>query len=231
MKVGILGGTGPQGRGLARRLAAAGHEVLIGSRSVKRAELIAAEYPQQDGPQQDGPQQDDPQQHGRGRILGVSNSDAAAAELVIVAVPYDGHAALLSSLVTELAGKIVVDCVNPLGFDQRGPFPLRVAAGSAAEEAQLLLPDSTVIGAFHHVSAVLLDDPTVDHFADTVPVLGDDRVAVAVVCDLAAAIPGARGIYAGRLRNAGQVEAFAANLIAINRRYRTHAGIAITGFS
>ena len=226
MKVGILGGTGPQGRGLARRLAAAGHEVLIGSRSVERAELIAAEYPQQEGPQQDGPQQD-----GRGRILGVSNSDAAAAELVIVAVPYDGHAALLSSLVTELAGKIVVDCVNPLGFDQRGPFPLRVAAGSAAEEAQQLLPDSTVIGAFHHVSAVLLDDPTVDHFADTVPVLGDDRDAVAVVCDLAAAIPGARGIYAGRLRNAGQMEAFAANLIAINRRYKTHAGIAITGIS
>ena len=226
MKVGILGGTGPQGRGLARRLAAAGHEVLIGSRSVERAELIAAEYPQQDGPQQDGPQQD-----GRGRICGVSNSDAAAAEVVIVAVPYDGHAALLSSLVTELSGKIVVDCVNPLGFDQRGPFPLRVAAGSAAEEAQQLLPDSTVIGAFHHVSAVLLDDPTVDHFADTVPVLGDDRDAVAVVCDLAAAIPGARGIYAGRLRNAGQMEAFAANLIAINRRYKTHAGIAITGIS
>ena len=221
MKVGILGGTGPQGRGLARRLAAAGHEVLIGSRSVERAELIAAEYPQQEGPEQDG----------TGRILGVSNSDAAAGELVIVAVPYDGHAALLSSLVTELAGKIVVDCVNPLGFDQRGPFPLRVAAGSAAEEAQQLLPDSTVIGAFHHVSAVLLDDPTVDHFPDTVPVLGDDRDAVAVVCDLVAAIPGARGIYAGRLRNAGQVEAFAANLIAINRRYKTHAGIARSGFS
>jgi NADPH-dependent F420 reductase len=216
VKVGILGGTGPQGRGLARRLAAAGHEVLIGSRSVARAELVAAEYPHQEG---------------FGRILGVSNSDAAAAELVIVAVPYDGHAALLSSLATELAGKIVVDCVNPLGFDQRGPFPLRIAAGSAAEEAQQLLPESTVVGAFHHVSAVLLDDPTVDRFPDTVPVLGDDRDAVAVVCDLATAIPGARGIYAGRLRNAAQVEAFAANLIAVNRRYRTHAGIAITGIS
>jgi predicted dinucleotide-binding enzyme len=78
---------------------------------------------------------------------------------------------------------------------------------------------------------VLLDDPTVDRFPDTVPVLGDDRDAVAVVCDLATAIPGARGIYAGRLRNAAQVEAFAANLIAVNRRYRTHAGIAITGIS
>jgi 8-hydroxy-5-deazaflavin:NADPH oxidoreductase len=214
VKVGILGGTGPQGRGLATRFAAAGHDVLIGSRSAERAELIAAEIGQVDG-----------------RLVGVSNSEAAAAELVIVSVPYDGHAGLLSSLATELAGKIVVDCVNPIGFDHQGPFPLRVAAGSAAQEAQQLLRDSTVIAAFHHVSAVLLNDATVDHFADDVLVLGEDRDAVAVVCELATAIPGARGIYAGRLRNAGQVETFTANLIAINRRYKTQAGLAITGVS
>jgi len=216
MKVGILGGTGPQGRGLARRLAAAGHDVLIGSRTPERAELIAADYGQ-------------PQ--GSGSVTGGSNSDAATAGLVIITVPYDGHADLLSSLTTELAGKIVVDCVNPLGFDERGPFPLSVAAGSAAQEAQQLLPASTVIAAFHHVSAVLLDDPTVDHLGDDVLVLGEDREAVAVVCELATAIPGTRGIYAGRLRNAGQVEALAANLIAINRRYKTQAGLAITGVS
>jgi NADPH-dependent F420 reductase len=146
-----------------------------------------------------------------------------------VTVPYDGHAALLSSLTDQLVGKIVVDCVNPLGFDERGPYPLQVAAGSAAEEAAQLLPESTVIAAFHHVSAVLLDDPTVESFTDDVLVLGEDREAVAVVCELAAAIPGARGIYAGRLRNAGQVEALTANLIAINRRYKTQAGIAVSG--
>ena len=214
MKVGVLGGTGPQGRGLARRFAAAGHDVLIGSRTAERAELIAAEY----------------QAAGHsGRIAGGSNSAAATAELVIVAVPYDGHADLLSSLATELTGKIVVDCVNPLGFDKQGPFPLRVAAGSAAQEAQQLLPESTVIAAFHHVSAVLLDDPTVEHFADDVLVLGEDREAVAVVCELVSTIPGARGIYAGRLRNAAQVEALTANLIAINRRYKTQAGLAVTG--
>jgi 8-hydroxy-5-deazaflavin:NADPH oxidoreductase len=216
VKVGILGGTGPQGRGLARRFAAAGHHVVIGSRSTERAEKIAAEYADLEG---------------SGGIVGGSNSEAAAAELVIVTVPYEGHAALLSSLTNELAGKIVVDCVNPLGFDKRGPFPLPIPAGSAAEEAQQLLPESTVIAAFHHVSAVLLDDPTIDHFDDAVLVLGEDRDAVAVVCDLASAIPGARGIYAGRLRNAGQVEALAANLIAINRRYKTHAGVTITGVS
>jgi 8-hydroxy-5-deazaflavin:NADPH oxidoreductase len=216
VKIGILGGTGPQGRGLATRLAVSGHEVLIGSRSPERAEAIAAETGQPNS---------------SGRIVGVGNSDAAAADLVIVSVPYHGHADLLSTLARELAGKIVVDCVNPLGFDKRGPFPLRVAAGSAAQEAQQLLPDSTVIAAFHHVSAVLLNDPTVDRFADDVLVLGEDRDAVALVCELVTAIPGARGVYAGRLRNAGQVEAFAANLIAINRRYQTHAGLAITGVS
>ena len=83
MKVGILGGTGPQGRGLARRLAAAGHEVVMGSRSAERAERIAAEYPRFED---------------AGGITGGSNLDAAAAELVIVTVPYDGHAELLSSL-------------------------------------------------------------------------------------------------------------------------------------
>jgi 8-hydroxy-5-deazaflavin:NADPH oxidoreductase len=216
VKVGILGGTGPQGRGLARRFAAVGHDIMIGSRSADRAKLVAAEYAQAEG---------------SGRIAGGSNSDAATSELVIVTVPYDGHAALLSSLTAELAGKIVVDCVNPLGFDKQGPFPLQIPAGSAAQEAQQLLPESTVIAAFHHVSAILLDNPTVDHFDDAVLVLGEDRDAVAVVCELATAIPGARGVYAGRLRNAGQIEALTANLIAINRRYKTHAGIAITGVS
>jgi NADPH-dependent F420 reductase len=205
--IGILGGTGPLGRGLARRFAQAGHEVVIGSRQAERAQAVAASY--------EG-------------VRGGSNADAATAELVVVTVPYEGHAELLRSLASELSGKIVVDCVNPLGFDARGPFPVRVAAGSAAEEAQQVLPGSTVIGAFHHLSAVRLDDPEVDRVDDDVLVLGEDRAAVRTVCELADAIPGARGIYAGRLRNAGQVEALAANLIAINRRYQVHAGIKIT---
>jgi NADPH-dependent F420 reductase len=103
-----------------------------------------------------------------------------------------------------------------------------VAAGSAAEEAQELLPDSTVIGAFHHLSAVRLDDPALHRLDEDVLVLGEDRAAVLTVCELAGAIPGARGVYAGRLRNAGQVEALTANLIAINRRYKVNVGIKIT---
>ena len=210
MRIGILGGTGPQGRGLARRFAAAGHAVVLGSRSAERAQAVAADYTD------------------LGDVTGGSNADAAAAELVVVTVPYDGHAALLTELAGPLAGKIVVDCVNPLGFDAHGPYALPVEAGSAAQEAQQLLPGSTVVAAFHHVSAALLDDPSVTRVEGDVLVLGEDRDAVRRVCELATAIPGARGIYAGRLRLAGQVEAFTANLIAINRRYKAHAGLQVT---
>ena len=211
MLIGILGGTGPQGRGLTRRFAAAGHQVVIGSRSAERAQAVAEEYA------------------AVGDVTGASNLETAQrAELAVVTVPYEGHAELLTALAGPLTGKIVVDCVNPLGFDARGPFALPVAAGSAAEEAAAILPGSTVIGAFHHVSAVRLDDPEVTVIPGDVLVLGEDRAAVEQVCTLAAAIPGARGLYAGRLRNAGQVEALTANLIAINRRYKSHAGLQIT---
>ncbi len=210
--IGILGGTGPQGRGLARRLSQAGHEVVIGSRSVERAQAAAETF-----------------RSSKGDVRGGSNRDAAAADLVIVSVPYDGHAELLASLSADLKDKIVIDCVNPLGFDAQGPFPLSVPAGSAAQEAQQILPGSTVIAAFHHLSAVHLDDPSIAAVPGHVLVLGEDRAAVETVCELANDVTEAGGLYAGRLRNAGQVEAFTANLIAINRRYRTQAAIEITG--
>lgn len=85
-----------------------------------------------------------------------------------------------------------------------------------------------MVAAFHHVSAVLLQDPAITTVDCDVLVLGDDRSATDVVQALAALIPGMRGVYGGRLRNAGQVEAFTANLISMNRRYRSHAGIRIT---
>ena len=212
--VAVLGGTGPQGRGLARRFAAAGVPVVLGSRSADRAQESAAEL--------DGL---------RGAVTGQDNAGAAAAgDVVVVAVPWDGHADLLRELAPALAGKIVVDCVNPLGFDKRGAFVLEVEEGSAAEQAAALLPDSTVVGAFHNVSAVKLDDPDLAPVDTDVLVLGEgeDREACDLVQDLAAVIPGVRGIYGGRLRNAHQVESLTANLIAVNRRYKAHAGIRIT---
>jgi|SRR5690606_13652087 len=215
LTVGILGGTGPQGRGLAYRLAVAGHPVVIGSRTDQRAHTTAAELAALPGVS--------------AGLRGGSNHEAAGADLVIVAVPWEGHAATLSALRERLAGRIVVDCVNPLGFDARGPYPLPVPEGSAAEQAAALLPQARVCAAFHHVSAPLLADPALPPLDQDVLVLGDDREAVAVVQALASRLPGVRGIAAGRLRNAGQVEALTANLLAVNRRYRAHAGLRLTG--
>jgi len=211
LAVAVLGGTGDQGRGLARRLAAAGNPVIIGSRSAQRAADAAAGLGGVPG------------------IRGMANEDAArAADVVIVAVPYEGHRELLVSLAEALTGKLVIDCVNPLGFDARGAYPLAVPEGSAAEQAAALLPGSVVVGAFHLVSAVLLLDPGVAVIETDVMVVGDDRAATDLAAALAARIPGVRGVYAGRLRNCRQVEALTANLVSINRRYKAHAGLRIT---
>ena len=163
-------------------------------------------------------------------VRGVSNAECAAGgDVVVVAVPWEGHAQLLESLREVLVGKIVVDCVNPLGFDDKGAYALPVAEGSALQQAVALLPGSRVVGAFHHLSAKVLADVDVDSVDSDVLVLGDDREATDLIQALAAIVPGMRGVYGGRVRNAHQVEALTANLVAVNRRYRTHAGVRLTG--
>ncbi|MFF2525746.1 NADPH-dependent F420 reductase [Streptomyces liangshanensis] len=207
--VGVLGGTGDQGRGLAYRLGRAGQKVIIGSRAADRAAAAAAEL-------------------GNG-VEGADNAECARrSDVVIVAVPWDGHAAILTSLREELAGKLVVDCVNPLGFDKKGAYALTPEEGSAAEQAAALLPDSRVTAAFHHLSAPLLQDPAVEEIETDVMVLGEVRADTDIVQALAARIPGIRGVFAGRLRNAHQVESLVANLISVNRRYKAHAGLRVT---
>jgi 8-hydroxy-5-deazaflavin:NADPH oxidoreductase len=214
LTVGILGGTGDQGRGLAYRLVRAGQRVCIGSRVAERGEGAAAELAAMP--------------HTAGPVIGGDNFVACQSDVVIAAIPWAGHADTLRALARVLEGKIVVDCVNPLGFDAKGPFTLPVPEGSAAQQAAELLPNSRVCAAFHHVSAELLCDPEVDAVDLDVLVLGDDREAAAVVQALANRINGMRGVWAGRLRNAGQVEALTANLIAMNKRYKVHAGIRVT---
>jgi 8-hydroxy-5-deazaflavin:NADPH oxidoreductase len=211
LSVGILGGTGDQGRGLALRLAAAGNRLIIGSRDAGRAADAAASIGS-------APQ-----------VTGVVNDEAAAAaDLVIAAVPWEGHADLLERLAGALQDKIVVDCVNPIGFDSHGAYAIPVPEGSAAQQAAAVLGGSTVVGAFHHVSATLLLDPFVTDLSQDVLVLGDDRKATDLVQALAERLPGVRAVYAGRLRNCGQVEALTANLVSVNRRYKAHAGLRIT---
>ncbi|MGP3991878.1 NADPH-dependent F420 reductase [Streptomyces sp. 3N207] len=215
-KIAITGGTGPQGKGLAYRFAKAAHTVFIGSRSPERAKQAATDIARRVGD--------------AARVSGMENAAAAeSADVVLLAVPYDGHAALVASLRSQLVGKVVLSCVNPLGFDKHGPYGLDIADSSAAEEAQRIVPDAKLAGAFHHLSAVSLwsDAELLAH--EDVLVCGDDDQAKTVAADLARAITGRAGIDVGALRLARQLEPLTAVLIGINRRYKVRSGIHIVG--
>ncbi len=214
--IGILGGTGAQGTGLGYRLAKAGLKVILGSRDGAKAHSAAQTL----------------NSLGNLGISGATNVQCANdSDLVIIAVPWDSHKETISALKNELSGKIVIDCVNPMGFDQGGAFPLKIEEGSACAQAQLILPESNVVSAFNHVSAVLLADQTLDELDIDIMVVGDEKSATDLVQSVIDKISGMRGIYAGKMRNAGQVEALTANLISMNRRYKTHAGIRVTGLN
>jgi NADPH-dependent F420 reductase len=212
--IAVIGGTGPQGKGLGYRFARGGHDVVIGSRSAERAVPVAEEISARGV---------------RGSVRGAANADAAAqADVVLLAVPYDGHDELVASLADQLAGKVVISCVNPLGFDKQGPYGLDVDQ-SAAESAAEIVPTAKVTGAFHHVAAASLwsDEEFLSH--EDVLVCGDDPDAVALVVDLATTVTGKPGVKAGRLRLARQLEPLTAVLISINKAYKTRSGIAISG--
>lgn len=213
--VAVIGGTGPQGKGLAYRWARHGHRVVLGSRSPERAQEAAAEITARVPD---------------GSVSGAANTDAAAgADVVVLAVPYDGHDDLVASLADQLDGKVVISCVNPLGFDKQGPYGLDVPGGSAAETAASLVPSARLVGAFHHVSAVTLwgEEEYLDH--EDVLVCGDDAEAKAVAIELARAVTARDGVDAGRLRIARQLEPWTAVLISINKRYKTRSGTKISG--
>ncbi|MCG2623402.1 NADPH-dependent F420 reductase [Arthrobacter sp. I2-34] len=214
--IAVLGGTGPQGKGLGYRFAKAGRRVIIGSRDAAKASAAAGELDETLG--------------GDGLVTGMANAEAAAqAGLVVVAVPWDGHNELVESLRGELSGKIVVSCVNPLGFDKAGPYGLDMGNSSAAEQLQSIVPAARVVAAFHHVSAANLIGPAekLDH--EDILVAGDDKEAAAQVRALAATVTGSPGVDAGPLRLARQLEPLTAVLISINKRYKTRSGVSISG--
>ncbi len=218
-RIAVIGGTGPQGKGLGYRFARHGHTVVLGSRAAEKAVPVAAEVSERLAGGS-----------GAGQVTGATNADACAdADVVLLAVPYDGHDELVETL--PLAGKVVVSCVNPLAFDKNGPSGRVIdgGEGSAAESAQRIAPDAAVVGAFHHVSAVTLwgDD---DYLADEdVLVCGDTDDAKEVVIELARCVTGRDGVDAGRLRLARQLEPLTAVLISINKKYKTHSGVRISG--
>jgi len=216
--IAVIGGTGPQGRGLAYRFALAGHRVIIGSRDSARAQEKAAEIAERAG--------------AGAAVTGADNIAAArAGDIVVLAVPYEGHGELVSSLSPALEGKVVISCVNPLAFDDKGPYAVPVPDGSAAEEAARLAPGARLVGAFHHVSAVSLwrhEGPLAE---EDVLVCGDDDDARAAVADLAATVTGRPGIVAGPLRLARELEPLTGVLISINKRYKVRSGVRISGLA
>ena len=211
--VGVIGGTGHQGLGLAMRWAAARVPVVIGSRSPERARAAAERVrtATQGGP-----------------VDGAGNLEAArAADVIVVTVPADAHAETLAAIAAAADGKVVVDVTVPL--DSPPSYAVQLPEGSAAERAQRILgARSQVVGAFHTVPAGLLVDLTRPVDCDVL-VCGDAREAKARVMELAAAF-GARGVDVGALRQAHTLERLTALLIGTGRRLHRHElGIRITG--
>jgi 8-hydroxy-5-deazaflavin:NADPH oxidoreductase len=210
--VAIIGGTGPLGKGLAARLVRAGVAVALGSRRPERAREAAEEVRGWLG--------DDAPALGAG-----GNAEVVAdADVVVVAVPYDGLEPILEQLGETLAGRLVVSAVNPLTFDDRGPLPVPVAEGSAAERVAARCPGARVVAALHSVSSRELKRLAVP-LDDDVPVLGDDEEAVAEVASLLGRIEGCRPVAAGPLRLSRVAEDLTCLLLSVNRRHRAHTGM------
>jgi hypothetical protein len=216
--IAIIGGTGPAGMGIALRWARAGDAIIIGSRDASRAEQTAATIRQKAGDQ--------------AKVSGMENAAAcAAANILILTVPFEGQAALLKQLKPAIKeGSILIDATVPLaaGVGGRASRTIGVWQGSAAQQTAELVPKGVkVVAAFHNLSADLLngDDP----LDCDVIVCGDDPEASQLTRQLAAKIPGVRALDGGKLENARIVEQITALLIGLNIRHKGHAGIRITG--
>lgn len=211
----FLGGTGPEGKGLARRLMLAGEATIIGSRDAGRA-AAAAEELLRAAP--------------GASINGANNADAATqADVVFLTFPYEGLRPLLEQLQGSLHGKVVVNVIAPMRFQRgRGASAVAVEAGSAAQEAQELLPNSLVVAAFQNVSAEELQKPDTVMEGDVI-VCSDHREAKDLVLDLVRKIHDLRPVDGGGLANAKYVEQITPLLLNINRIYKIHAGIKIVG--
>jgi NADPH-dependent F420 reductase len=215
VRIGVLGGTGPAGSAVAARFASVGVEVVVGSRSVEKAETVVAELKQRWG-------------NPASPLVPGSNSEAAGADVVVLATPWEGAVATAKELAGELSGKIVVSMVNAMTRWGDRFVPLLPPTGSVAVAVATALPGSRVAGAFHHVPAGPLGDPS-HALGSDVMVFCDDRSATAEVIRLVDLIPGLRGIDVGGLGSAMAVEALTAALVEVNRRYKTHASLRVNG--
>jgi 8-hydroxy-5-deazaflavin:NADPH oxidoreductase len=213
--VGILGGTGPAGRGLGLRLADAGAQVTIGSRDAERAHGVVEEL----------------RARWADRTLALDGSDnagAAAAELVVVATPWDGATATVRALREPLAGKVVVSMANALIKDGREMLALIPPRGSVAAAIQASVPDSLVAAAFHHLPASEMENLESGLEADVL-VCSDHPEATAATVALVEQLDGLRSLDAGSLNQAAAIEAFTAVCITLNIRHKAHSTLRMGG--
>ena len=201
--IGFIGGTGPEGRGLALRFCMAGEQVLIGSRDPDRARQAASDVQANTD---------------NGKVSGTSNEEVAQrSDTIFIAVPYLAQRPTLTDLMDSLDGKIIVSVVAPLSFSKGVASALPVPDGSAALETKALLPGSTVAAAFQTISAHDLLEANKPLDSDV------------IVMDLAGKIAGVRAVDGGGLANAGYVETLTPLLLNLNRRYKARSAIRITG--
>ena len=218
--IAVLGGTGPEGFGLALRWAQAGEIVIIGSRDLKRAEKAASKIQEKVG--------------SNARVSAKENIEACAvADLLVLTIPFEAHATLLKQLKPAIRpGSIVIDATVPLAASVGGrpTRTLGVWQGSAAQETAELAPKGvSVVAAFQNLSATLLNkDGALD--CDVI-VCSDDASAIQIVRPLAAKIPGVRAIDGGKLENARILEHITALLVGLNIRHKGDSGIRVTGLS
>ena len=214
MRIALVGGTGPAGVGLAERFAAAGHQVLIGSRTAEKGAKI------RDKVLEVVPD---------GEVEATSNQTAVSlADVVFITVPFDAYHMTVAGLSSHLQGKIVVAIANPIRVADRRATVEASQAGSLAEDVAAMAPGARVVGALHEIRVSNFSDFSHKLDADTI-VTGDDDEAKRIVMELVEEIPGLRAIDGGPLSNSRYVEGFVAVLITINFRYKTGSSYRITG--
>lgn len=214
MHIGVLGGTGPAGRGIATRLAATGHRVTLGSRERERSARIVDELRERWG----------------SRVAGLepgTNHDAADAELVVVATVWDAAVATAEAHAAQLDGKVVISMANGLRKEGRQFVPVIAPRGSIAAEIKAVAPGASVVAAFHLVPAAALGDISRPLTGDVL-VVGDEA-ARPTVLDLVDAIPDLRAFDAGPLENAIGLETFSAALLTVNLRHKGEGSLRIEG--
>ena len=217
MHIGIIGGTGPAGSGLAARLASIGHNVVIGSRSKYRAmearDTLVEKWPDL-----------------RELLDYGDNRAAAGCDMVVIATPWDSAASTAQENAELLNGKIVISMANALVRVNKEVQPLVPPRGSVAAHVQAAVPGCRLVAAFHHLPATELGN--IDQPIDSdVLICGDDPDAVRQVSALVSEIPGCRPLDAGELSNATAIEAFTAVLLQLNVRYKTRVAPRLTGIS